>query len=166
MALTDGSGNVVASYSYDAFGVVTSSSESFPNGWSNPYRYDGGEGVRYDAETGLYWMRVRAYDPALGRFISHDPLGRLASMGLDVQPYIYVFNNPVNRTDPSGLISCRGPMPDGHCQSYWDKHPDAPDIDGCSSAHPCKPPTSTGGTGQGRGHNLRLSKQLFLQALC
>ncbi len=113
VALTDSSGNVVASYAYDAFGVLTSSSESFPGGWSNPYRYDGGERVRYDAETGLYWMSVRAYDPTLGRFISHDPLGRLAAMGLDTQPYVYVSNNPVNWTDPSGLLLINRPLHDG-----------------------------------------------------
>lgn len=66
----DASGNSVASYSYDAFGQLTSFSESFGSGvtWTNPYRYDGRDGVRYDGETGLYWMSVRAYDPALGRF--------------------------------------------------------------------------------------------------
>ena len=102
--VTDSSGTVVASYSYDAFGALTSSSENFPNGWSNPFRYDGAQGVRYDSETGLYWMSVRAYDPTLGRFISHDPLGRMAAMGLDTQPYVYAGNNPVNNTDPSGMI--------------------------------------------------------------
>jgi RHS repeat-associated protein len=109
VALTDSSGNVVASYSYDAFGALTSSSETFPNGWSNPFRYDGAQGVRYDAETGLYWMTVRAYDPALGRFLSHDPLGRLAALGLDTQPYVYAGNNPVNNTDPSGMLFISGP---------------------------------------------------------
>jgi RHS repeat-associated protein len=104
VALVDTSGNVKASYSYDAFGALTSSSETLANGWSNPYRYDGAELVRYDTETNLYWMRVRAYDPTLGRFISHDPLGRLAAMGPDVQPYIYAGNNPVNHTDPSGML--------------------------------------------------------------
>jgi len=49
-------------------------------------------------------MTVRAYDPALGRFISHDPLGRLAALGLDTQPYVYAGNNPVNWTDPSGML--------------------------------------------------------------
>jgi RHS repeat-associated protein len=107
--VTDHSGSVVASSSYDAFGALTSSSESFPNGWSNPFRYDGAQGVRYDAETGLYWMSVRAYDPTLGRFLSHDPLGRLAAMGLDMQPYTYAGNNPVNHTDPSGMYYVSGP---------------------------------------------------------
>ena len=60
------SGNIVASYSYDEFGAPLSGSESFPAGWSNPYRYDGRDDVRYDTETALYWMSVRAYDPTLG----------------------------------------------------------------------------------------------------
>jgi RHS repeat-associated protein len=106
--VTDRSGSVVASSSYDAFGALTSSSESFPTGWSNPFRYDGAQGVRYDAETGLYWMSVRAYDPTLGRFLSHDPLGRLAALGLDTQPYVYAGNNPVNDTDPSGMLFISG----------------------------------------------------------
>jgi RHS repeat-associated protein len=113
VALTDTSGNVVASYAYDAFGNLTGSNESFPNGWSNPYRYDGAEGVRYDPETNLYWMSVRAYDPTLGRFISHDPLGRLAAEGQDTQPYVYVGNNPINQTDPSGMLIIGAPKGGG-----------------------------------------------------
>lgn len=56
VALVDASGATVASYSYDAFGSLTSFSESFGSGviWTNPYRYDGRDGVRYDGETGLY----------------------------------------------------------------------------------------------------------------
>lgn len=57
--LTDASGSVVASYLYDAWGSLTSS-ESFANGWSNPYRYDGRDGARYDPADGLNWMAVRA----------------------------------------------------------------------------------------------------------
>ena len=37
---------------------------------------------QYDGETGLYYNRARYYDPALGRFISEDPLG--LSAGLDI----------------------------------------------------------------------------------
>ncbi|MEO7020734.1 MAG: RHS repeat-associated core domain-containing protein, partial [Ktedonobacteraceae bacterium] len=101
VALTDSSGTPKASYTYDAFGILLSSSETL-EGWSNPYRYDGADLVRYDSETGLYWMSVRAYDPTLGRFISHDPLGRLAAEGIDFAPYVYAGNNPLIRVDPSG----------------------------------------------------------------
>lgn len=60
IALVDTSGNTVASYSYDPFGLLMSDTESFANGWSNPYRYDGRDGVRYDLETELYWMSACA----------------------------------------------------------------------------------------------------------
>jgi RHS repeat-associated protein len=103
VALVDASGNTVASYSYDAFGQLTSASENFGSGttWTNPYRYDGKDGVRYDGETGLYWMSVRAYDPALGRFLRRDPLGR-APLFFSDQPYVYAGNNPLVYVDPSG----------------------------------------------------------------
>lgn len=54
MNLVDASGNVVASYSYDTWGNLTSASENFGSGvtWTNPYRYDGRDGVRYDEEAG------------------------------------------------------------------------------------------------------------------
>ncbi|HEX8996234.1 MAG TPA: RHS repeat-associated core domain-containing protein [Ktedonobacterales bacterium] len=65
------------------------------NGWTNPYRYDGRDGARYDASTGLYWLSVRAYDlsvraydPTLGRFLSRDPLNR-APLFLTDNPYVY-----------------------------------------------------------------------------
>src|SRR5690348_1496305 len=94
----------VATYSYDTFGAPTSVWEAFTNGWHNPYLYDGRHDTRYDSETGLYWMSVRAYDPSLGRFISHDPLGR-APLLWAMQPYAYGGNNPVSNVDPSGQFS-------------------------------------------------------------
>ncbi|HEY7779857.1 MAG TPA: RHS repeat-associated core domain-containing protein [Ktedonobacterales bacterium] len=101
VALTDASGTSVATYGYDAWGAVTVDTEHFANGWRNPYLYDGRDGARYDAETGLYWLSVRAYDPTLGRFLSHDPLGRAPLFFAD-QPYVYAGNNPLLNVDPSG----------------------------------------------------------------
>ena len=48
----------------------------------------------------LYYYRARYYSPALGRFISQDPLGLAAS---DTNLYSYGSNNPLQFTDPSGL---------------------------------------------------------------
>lgn len=101
-SLTDTSGAVVASYLYDSWGALTSSTETFANGWSNPYRYDGRDGARYDASDGLYWLSVRAYDPTLGRFLSRDPLGRAPLFGVNGNPYVYAGNNPLSNVDPSG----------------------------------------------------------------
>ncbi len=107
--LTDVHGAVVASYSYDTWGALTSVSETIPNanGWVNPYRYDGRDGVRSDAATSLDWMRVRAYDPTLGRFLSRDPLGRVP-LFLSDNPYVYAGNNPLSNVDPSGQYRVAG----------------------------------------------------------
>jgi RHS repeat-associated protein len=95
IALVDATGTPVASYSYDSWGNLTSSSESFTNGWTNPYRYDGRDGARYDASDGLYWLSVRAYDPSIGRFLSRDPLGRAPLFFADA-PYVYAGANPLS----------------------------------------------------------------------
>lgn len=46
-----------------------------------------------------YYYRARYYDPALGRFLSEDPIGFKSQ---DTNFYRYVFNNPLKHTDPSG----------------------------------------------------------------
>lgn len=60
-------------------------------------RYTG----REDDGSGLYYYRARYYDPALGRFISEDPLGFDAG---DINLYQYAAANPINHNDPSGKI--------------------------------------------------------------
>jgi len=66
----DGSGKVAASYSYEPFGKLKSSTGTV----TNPYRWLGGLGVYHDTTTGLYKMGTRYNDPALGRFTQVDPL--------------------------------------------------------------------------------------------
>ena len=53
-------------------------------------------------EAQLYHYTARAYDPALGRFAQTDPAGYAS----DINPYAYVGNDPVNGTDPSGMVDC------------------------------------------------------------
>jgi len=65
--ITDSSKQTVASYSYDAFGNITSKEGSL----TNPYTYTGRE---YDSESGLYYYRARFFDPKIGRFLQPDPL--------------------------------------------------------------------------------------------
>jgi RHS repeat-associated protein len=56
--------------------------------------------AREDDGTGLYYYRARYYKPALGRFLSEDPLD---VWGGDVNLYAYVRDNPPNRFDKLGL---------------------------------------------------------------
>ena len=92
-AVTNAAGLAVNSYSYDAYGNFESRSETV----TNPYAFTGRE---YDAESGLFYYRARYYDANTGRFTQEDPIG---FGGGDRNLYRYVFNNPINSIDPTGL---------------------------------------------------------------
>jgi RHS repeat-associated protein len=64
-----------------------------------PYKYTGKE---LDMEHGLvqYDFVARQHDPAIGRFMSIDPL---CEKYYWISPYAYCANNPVNRIDPNGM---------------------------------------------------------------
>ena len=93
-ALTDGSGNVVATSDYDSYGSPTSSSGSAVN----PFGY---AGQYTDTESGLQYLRARYYDASTQEFISRDPAVLL-------EPYSYAADSPQNATDPSGLSPVGG----------------------------------------------------------
>jgi uncharacterized protein RhaS with RHS repeats len=58
-------------------------------------------------ETGLRYYRARYYDPAIGRFISEDPIG---FDGDNVNFYTYVHDSPTNLVDPSGFQDNASPF--------------------------------------------------------
>lgn len=92
-SLSNSSGALVNTYSYDSFGNSSGTTGTV----ANSFRFTGRE---YDSETGLYYYRARYYDSSIGHFISEDPLQLEAG---DVNFYAYVWNNPVNLVDPRGL---------------------------------------------------------------
>ena len=57
-----------------------------------------------DEESGLYYNDFRYYDPQSGRYLSPDPLGRMAEALGSPNAYAYVNNNPASYIDPWGLI--------------------------------------------------------------
>ena len=90
-SLSDTSGNLPSTYTYDSFGNLVATSGSIVNN----FRYTGRE---FDSETGVYYYRARYYDPNVGRFLSEDPLHFVAGINF----YPYALNAPVNLRDPSG----------------------------------------------------------------
>ena len=89
--LTNASGAVTKTYTYDAFG----NEENPVSTDANPFRY---AGEYYDKETGTYYLRARYYDPVIGRFLREDPARHSTNW------YLYCYCNPVRYADPSGEI--------------------------------------------------------------
>lgn len=63
--------------------------------------------------VGLVHMNGRVYDPALGRFLSADPLIGDVTDTQAVNPYAYAGNRPLVAIDPTGLAFVY--VPDGVC---------------------------------------------------
>ncbi len=97
--IEDVNGNVLATYEYDAWGRLISSSGSLAE--INPLRY---RGYYYDTETELYYLSNRYYDPKVSRFINADSTDAvLSANGLyDQNLFAYCDNNPVMRADNEG----------------------------------------------------------------
>ena len=93
----DASGNTVASYTYNAWGKVLSSSGSMAS--INPLRY---RGYYFDSDTGLYYLKSRYYDPQLARFINADDIVSTGQSFSGCNTFAYCGNNPVIRIDAAG----------------------------------------------------------------
>ena len=104
IALTDAFGHVIREHRYDAFG-----NEVDPCPYdTNPWRFNA---EYFDRETGLYYLRMRFFNPRNGRFLNPDPLFwgnnspslNVYTVRQTVNLYAFVANNPVRFIDPSGL---------------------------------------------------------------
>ena len=89
--VTDSLGISQATYAYDPWGNLVSSTGTI----SNPLRF---AGQYFDSESGLYYLRARYYDPTAAQFLSRDPITSFTR-----QPYAFVADDPLNLSDPTGL---------------------------------------------------------------
>ena len=124
IALLDSNGRIVVKYAYDAWGnyaakaldrvdgkvqfnnvdpdtVFNADYEKYKQLANiNPFRY---RGYYYDTETELYFLKMRYYDPEVGRFISPDSIEYLDPETINgLNLYAYCNNNPVSNVDPNG----------------------------------------------------------------
>jgi len=96
-------GDIVQRLDYDVWGnVLVDTNPGF-----QPFGFAGG---LYDLDTKLIRFGARDYDPQIGRWTAQDPIGHASQ---DTNLYTYIYNDPVNNIDPSGLflnflIGCAG----------------------------------------------------------
>jgi RHS repeat-associated protein len=101
VGIADTSGTVVASYTYDAWGNIlstTGSNMTIAN--ANPIRY---RGYYWDAETGYYFLQTRYYSPEWRRFINSDCMFIAGDALTGSNMYGYCDGNPVMQCDPWGM---------------------------------------------------------------
>jgi RHS repeat-associated protein len=91
LLLTDAAVRLVWSASYTAFGGASAEHQFVAQPLRLPGQY-------FDDETGLHYNRARYYDPALGVYLSRDPLSPAGE-----NAYVYAGANPINVIDPLGL---------------------------------------------------------------
>jgi RHS repeat-associated protein len=91
-SVTDASGDVLSVNTYDDWGVP---------GAENVGRFQY-TGQLWLPELGLYHYKARFYSSASARFLQIDPVGYADQINL----YAYVGNDPLSRTDPTGMQYC------------------------------------------------------------
>ncbi|MFL5241992.1 MAG: RHS repeat domain-containing protein [Gemmataceae bacterium] len=100
-ALLNTSGSALERYDYDSFGKVSFLTASWTtlsgSAYALVYLY---QDDRSDPATGLLHANERDYSPTLQRWVSADPS---KYKGGDNDLYRFVGDNPVTRTDPTGL---------------------------------------------------------------
>jgi RHS repeat-associated protein len=112
IAITDANGAILEYYRYDVFGAPSiyggppNWTQRSATAYNNRFLFTGREYAAtyqntYIPAFGFYEYRARAYNPGLGRFMSEDP--KLFDAG-DYNLFRYCHNDPIDFTDPMGLL--------------------------------------------------------------
>jgi RHS repeat-associated protein len=111
--ITDGAGKITDLLAFDPWGKRRAESNWTPlplsatqSTWfvgAKPKTSRGFTGHQMADEMEIIHMGGRIYDPLLGRFLQADPLIQSPSTTASLNRYSYVWNNPLNATDPSGF---------------------------------------------------------------
>lgn len=119
--ISDREGTVEARVLYGPWGAARDGSD-----WNVPVSEAdldelplGFTGHQPELDTGLINMRGRMYDPAVGRFMSVDPVIENALEVGTWNAYSYVLNRPLSLVDPTGLAAWQGTQADiGRHESF------------------------------------------------
>ncbi len=104
---------IVAHYEYDPYGNAVTTTGDYAD--ENPIRFS----TKYwDDETGFGYWGKRYYDPRLGRWTTHDPIGMRGGRNL----YAYVGNSPIHKRDPDGREMAKEPPRSSACGEFCNEH--------------------------------------------
>jgi RHS repeat-associated protein len=101
-AITDATGNLVESLSYDPWGRRRKATDWTDYNVTATLFDRGYIGHEHLPHFGLINMNGRVYDPFLARFLSPDPFVQAPGYTQNYNRYSYAWNNPLKYTDPSG----------------------------------------------------------------
>ena len=116
-SVTDASGTELKIQAYDPFGsrrasdwtrAMTETERTALAGEAPQRTARGYTGHEHLERTGLIHMNGRVYDPAIGRFLSPDPIVADASFSQSWNAYSYALNSPLSYSDPSGMTLVGG----------------------------------------------------------
>ena len=108
LAIVDKTGAEKVSYVYDAWGRIVTATGDAVLRKLNPCTY---RGYYYDAETELYYLQSRYYNPEWGRFINADIIEILhlsKEEPVNANLFSYCNNNPVLLSDHEGHFALSG----------------------------------------------------------
>jgi RHS repeat-associated protein len=110
-ALMNSSGVLQASYKYNPYGGLISSSGTLAT--ANTMRFSSKPVILSTTGAwGFYYYGYRFYDPGMQRWLNRDPLGENGGSNL----YGFVENEPFNKADAFGFVGCAAPG----CTAIWD----------------------------------------------
>jgi RHS repeat-associated protein len=106
LVVFDDSGSMVESRYFDPWGNrIDAMGKSVPPMSGDPVAL-GFAGQRSDDDLGIVDMTGRIYDPVQRRFITADTVVPKPNYGQAYNRWIYVYDNPLGSTDPSGHNPC------------------------------------------------------------
>ncbi|HRQ73077.1 MAG TPA: RHS repeat-associated core domain-containing protein [Phycisphaerales bacterium] len=134
-----GTQDIILALNWNGKAALASGLISDPNGPDSPVGFCG---YVFNAETSLYTVRFRHYDPVWGRWLQRDPAGYVDGMSL----YEFLLSRSTQLLDPTGLRSAGPPeedlpyrRPDGSLR-YGHIYKGVNLIDYAPEPKPCRPP--------------------------
>ncbi len=100
--LTDSAGAVTGMYSYDSYGHMLGTQTGLQAKQKTSMLYSG---EQFDSTLQQYYLRARYYNQANGQFTSLDPYRGNLYDPQSLHKYAYCHDEPVNASDPSGMIA-------------------------------------------------------------